>query len=115
MVSIHLICVGKLKEKHFAAACMLSLQYNFGLEDEYLLCKPDRKRGPILINDSFKMGNFGILDSRNSASRNESAIGRFRRKNRRTLSYFRLYPREIAWVPLVRLSQYLWRRLHGFI
>jgi len=99
----------------FAAACMLSLQYNFGLEDEYLLCRPDRKRGAILINDSFKTGNFGVLDSRNRASKDESAFGRFRRKNRRTLSYLRLYPREIAWAPLARISQYLWRRLQGFI
>ena len=99
----------------FAAAMMLALQYNFGLEDEYLLCKPDMKRGPKLINDTFKMGNFGILDPRNRSHAKESALARFLRKNRRTFSNLRWYPREILWAPFGRLVQHLWRRLHGYL
>ncbi len=99
----------------FAAATMLALQYNFGLEDEYLLCKPDRKRGPKLINDMIKMGNFGILDPRNHGKEGESALSRFFRKNRRVFSYLRLYPREILWAPFARLGQYFWRLFHGYL
>ena len=99
----------------FAAATMLAIKYNFGLENEYLLCKPDMKRGPKLVNDLFKMGNFGILDPRNRGSDKETALGRFRRKNRRAFSNLRDYPREVFWAPLARISQHLWRRLHGYL
>ena len=99
----------------FAAATMLAQQYNFGLEDEYLLCKPNRKRGGKLINDMIKMGNFGILDPRNRAKEGESKLARFFRKNRRVFSYLSLYPREILWAPFARLSQYFWRLFRGYI
>ena len=99
----------------FAAATMLALRFNFGLEDEYLLCKPDMKRGPKLINDMIKMGNFGILDPRNIGREGESMLGRFRRKNRRAFSNLRDYPREILWSPLHRIGQFLWRLLHGYL
>lgn len=99
----------------FTAATMLALQYNFGLEDEYLLCKPDRKRGPKLINDMIQMGNFGVLDTRNHEKEGEKSFARFRRKNHRIFSYLRLYPKEVLWAPFSRLSQYIWRLFNGYI
>ena len=36
MVAIHLICVGKLKEKHFAAACADSMSAFQALADKEL-------------------------------------------------------------------------------
>ena len=83
----------------FTAASMLALRYNFGLEDEYLLCKPDMKRGPRLIEDMIHMGNFGVLDPRNRAAAGETKLRRFFRRNRRTFSNLRLYPREVLWSP----------------
>ena len=99
----------------FTAATMLALQYNFGLEDEYLLCEPDRKLGPQLIEDLIKMGNFGVLDPRNRGKEGESALARFRRKNRRVFSNLRHYPREVLWAPFARLSQYFWRLFLGYL
>ena len=99
----------------FAAASMLALKYNFGLEDEYLLCEPDMKRGPRLINDMFRMGNFGVLDPRNRAATGGNALSRFLHRNRRVFSNLRYYPREVIWAPLSRISQHLWRRLHGYL
>ena len=99
----------------FTAATMLALRYNFGLEDEYLLCEPDMKRGPKLVNDLYHMGNFGILDPRNHAAEGETKLGRFRRRNRRLFSYLRYYPREIIWAPFSRLAQHFWRRLRGYL
>ena len=98
----------------FAAATMMALQFNFGLEDEYLLCEPDKKRGRILIEDMIRMGSFGILDRRNLGSEDESAFARFIRHNRRTFSYLRLYPREVFWAPLTRIGQFFWRRFMGY-
>lgn len=100
---------------HFTAATMMALQFNFGLEDEYLLCEPDLKRGRILIQDMISMGNFGALDRRNLGPENESSFARFIRHNRRTFSYLRLYPREVFWAPLTRIGQFFWRRFMGYI
>ena len=99
----------------FAAAAMMALQFNFGLEDEYLLCEPDQKRGRRLIMDMIEMGNFGVLDRRNHGKEKESKFSRFIRKNHRSFSYFRLYPHEIFWAPFSRVGQFLWRRFMGYI
>ena len=99
----------------FAAATMLALRFNFGLEDEYLLCEPDMKRGPRLINDMISMGNFGVLDPRNHAATGGNALTRFFRRNQRVFSNLRYYPREVLWAPFSRASQYFWRLLHGYL
>ena len=99
----------------FAAATMLALRFNFGLEDEYLLCEPDMKRGPRLINDMISMGNFGVLDPRNRAATGGNALSRFLRRNRRVFSNLRYYPREVLWAPFSRVTQYLWRLLRGYL
>ena len=98
----------------FTAAAMLAIYYNFGLEKEYLLCQPDMKRGPKLIEDMIHMGNFGVLDQRNRAAAGEKALGRFIRRNRRTFSNLRYYPREVLWSPIARIVQFLWRHLSGY-
>lgn len=99
----------------FAAATMLSLQYSFGLEDEYLLCQPNLKLGERLINDMIKMGNFGVLDPRNRSHEGESKWARFKRKNKRVFSNLQYYPREVLWSPLSRLGQYCWRFFYGYL
>ena len=99
----------------FTAATMLSLQFNFGLEDEYLLCSPDRKRGPKLIDDMIRMGNFGVMDSRNYSPDKESSLARFNRKNRRVFSHLKFYPGEVIWSPFARLSQWGWRKVKGYL
>jgi hypothetical protein len=104
----------RLGMKHFTAATMLALYYNFGLEREYLLCKPDMKRGTKLIEDLIHMGNFGVLDKRNRAAAGETKLKRFFRRNRRTFSNLRYYPREVLWAPLSRITQYLWRIINGY-
>ena len=105
----------RLGMARFTAATMLALRYNFGLEEEYLLCEPDRKRGPRLIEDMIHAGNFGVLDKRNRAADGERKLGRFLRRNRRTFSLLRYYPREVLWAPLSRISQYFWRLSQGYL
>ena len=99
----------------FAAATMMALHVNFGLEDEYLLCEPDQKRGRTLITDMIQMGNFGVLDPRHQHDENETRLARFIRRNHRTFSYLLLYPREVLWVPFSRLGQFLWRLFLGYL
>ena len=99
----------------FTAAVMCFVQFNFGLEDEYLLCPADRKYGERLVNDIIRMGNFGVLDKRNYSSDDESRWRRFVRKNRRVFSNFKYFPGEVIWSPFARLSQFVWRLCNGYL
>jgi hypothetical protein len=99
----------------FTSSVMTSMRYNFGLEDEYLLCPPDKKHGGKLVNDSFNMGNFGVMDKRNYSHNGEKAWSRFRRKNKRVFSNLSYYPREVLWSPFARVSQFVWRKLKGYL
>lgn len=105
----------KLGMKKFTAAVMCSMQFNFGLEDEYLLCPPDKKYGGRLVNDIINMGNFGMLDKRNYSTEGESRWKRFLRKNRRIFSNFRYFPGEVTWSPFARVSQHVWRLFNNYL
>ena len=96
----------------FTSSVMTSMRYNFGLEEEFLLCPPDKKHGGKLVNDSFNMGNFGVMDKRNYSHNGEKAWSRFRRKNKRVFSNLSYYPREVLWS---RVSQFIWRKLKGYL
>lgn len=105
----------RLGMKRFTASVMTCVQYNFGLEDEYLLCPPDRKLGGKLVNDIFAMGNFGVTDMRNYSRNGETKWATFCRKNRRVFSNLSYYPREVIWSPFARVSQYVWRKVKGYL
>jgi hypothetical protein len=105
----------RLGMKRFTASVMTCVQYNFGLEDEYLLCPPDKKHGGRLTNDVFNMGNFGVMDMRNYTYDGETKWATFRRKNRRVFSNLSYYPREVLWSPFARISQFVWRKIKGYI
>ena len=107
--------IRRLGFRRFASAMMTSLKFNFGLEDEYLLCKPARKLGEKLVKDTISMGNFGVMDARNRAKEGETRLARFFRKSRRVFSNARYYPGEVLWSPFARVSQYFWRWGMGFL
>lgn len=98
----------------FTAAMMDAVRVSFGLEEEYLLCEPDKKRGEKLMLDALRQGNFGVLDRRNYGAKGETRLARFFRKNGRVMSHLSLYPREVIWAPYARIKHFLWRWLKGF-
>ena len=103
--------------RRFTASVMTCVQYCFGLEDAYLLCSPDRILGKKLVNDIIAMGNFGVMDRRNYTYTfdGETKWATFRRKNKRVFSNLRYYPREIFWSPFARVSQFVWRKVKGYL
>ena len=105
----------RLGMKRFTASMMTCMWYSFGLEDEFLLCPPDKKHGKKLANDSFAMGNFGIMDKRNYTYDGETPWAKFLRKNKRVFSNLRYYPREVIWSPFSRVSQFVWRKIKGYL
>ena len=105
----------RLGMKRFTSAVMTSMQFNFGLEEEYFLCPPNIKYGKKLVNDAFALGNFGVMDKRNYSHADETPWAKFRRKNKRVFSNLRYYPREVIWSPFARVSQHVWRKLKGYL
>lgn len=105
----------RLGMRRFTASVMTCVQYNFGLEDEFLLCQPNKKLGGKLVNDIFKMGNFGVMDKRNYTYDGETKWATFFRKNKRVFSNLRYYPREVIWSPFARISQFVWRKVKGYL
>ncbi|MBQ1647311.1 MAG: nucleotidyltransferase family protein, partial [Bacteroidales bacterium] len=101
--------------RRFTASVMTCVQYCFGLEDAYLLCSPDRILGKKLVNDIIAMGNFGVMDRRNYTFDGETKWATFRRKNKRVFSNLRYYPLEIFWSPFARVSQFVWRKVKGYL
>ena len=99
----------------FAGAVMHVLKYSFRLEDEFMLCPPDRKYGSPMIREILAHGNFGVLDTRNYSSKGETVLGRFRRKNARVLSKLWDYPRQVIWSPFARIGQFFWRLFNGYL
>ena len=99
----------------FTAAMMESLRFNFGLEEEYYLCKADPKLGRKLMEETIRGGNFGIGDRRNYQKRNESRLHRFFRKTSRVLTHLSQYPREVVWAPYARLQHFFWRLFRGYL
>lgn len=101
--------------KRFTGAVMHVLKYTFQLEEEYMLCPPDRKYGSPMLKEILEVGNFGILDKRNRPGKGESRLGRFHRKNSRVFSKLGDYPRQVIWSPLSRVGQFVWRLFNGYI
>lgn len=100
--------------KPFASAVMWVLQEVFSMPKEYLLCKPEEKRGKLLLNEIMLAGNFGEFDERNTISANEGYVSRFLRRQKRFLRFITQYPSEVIWGPYFSIKQRLWRMAHGW-
>lgn len=105
----------QLKLERFAAAVMYVEQEVFGLEDAFLLTKPDDKAGRFLLNEIIEAGNFGHYDMRIEKPENENRWTRLIRKTKRNFRFIFYYPDEVLWSPFFKAWQYCWRRKHNYL
>jgi len=76
-----------------AAALMWVLSEYLGLESQYLLCKPDARRGRILLCEIMRDGNFG-----KQAERKRGGVFKWWLRNRLRLVKFLPFDfREVSW------------------
>lgn len=94
----------------FTSAMMWILHEALGLEEEYLLCKPDEKQGQFILNEMLRGGNFGHYDDRNKHKTGESALRRYLVHVTRNLRYIHYYPAEIISIPFWKIWHFLWRK-----
>lgn len=106
----------KLKMERFMRALMYALGELFGLEEEWMLFRPDEKEGKFLINEVMQAGNFGKYDTRFAHEQaGDTHWQRFVRKQRRNLHFLSHYPSEVLWHPFFRIWQFFWRWKKGYL
>ena len=85
--------LGAMNLRRFAGALMWVLSECLGLESQYLLCKPDARRGRVLLREIMQDGNFGKF-----AERRRGSVWRWWLKNRLRLVTFLPFDfTEVSW------------------
>ena len=100
--------IKELGMSRFARGMMWVLREYFGLEEQYLLIKPDEKEGRFIISEVLQTGNMGHGDTRNWGSM-RSPFSRFLLNLRRDFYLVGHYPQEALWQPLFSIWLYFWR------
>ena len=95
----------------FAGAVMWVLHEVLGLEDRYLIVKPNEKEGRFLLNEIMIGGNFGQYDKRLGSKEGEGIGHRYFRMTLRNMRYVKHYPSEALFEPLFRTWHFFWRVL----
>lgn len=97
-------CVNTLKSLHltgFCRAVMYVLKEKLGLEEKYLLMKPDAELGEFLFNEIIATGNFGFHDCRYDDSKSFMDKYRIKRK------FFMIwkFPYDLLWYPYWKIEK----------
>lgn len=85
---------------------MYVLQVVFGMEDQYMICKPDEVRGKELLRHVMQTGNFGKMDKEQKVAR-QSLFGTMTYKVRQWWMLLRYYPSETVFAPYWAVSSKL--------
>lgn len=100
--------IKKLGMGCFAQGLMWVLREYFGLEEQYLLIRPDEKEGRFIMHEVLQTGNMGHGDTRNWGSMRTPFL-RFLLNLRRDFYLVGHYPQEAIWQPLFSIGLYFWR------
>lgn len=96
--------------KRFAAASMWIMKEVLGLEEQYLLCRPDAEAGRFLLDEIMLSGNFGKYDNRLKKDRYQSRMNLMISWVKHNFRLVRYYPIDVLWTPIGILRISLWRR-----
>ena len=91
----------------FAGAVMYVLREVMGLDEKWMICAPDERRGRLLLEEIMAGGNFGHYDERNRFG--QGALWHNIQRFRRDWRMLRFYPSEALSEPLFRACHFLWR------
>lgn len=91
----------------FASAVMWIMKEVLGLDDEYLICKPNERLGRFVLDDIMRGGNFGKFDDTYHLTEGASHLKRFGQKIVASLRYVRYFPLETFWCVVDYVCMYL--------
>ena len=83
----------------FAGAVMHVMREVFGMEEKYMICAVDEKRGKMLLRQVMQTGNFGKMDKVQKEARS-TAAGSVKYKLSQWWELLRFYPEETLSAPL---------------
>ena len=106
--------ITQLGMKRFAEGLMWVFQRVFGMEEKYLLFKPNEKEGKFIMEEVMQTGNMGHSETRNWGSL-KTPLSRFFYNLRRDLHLATHYPHEALWQPFFSLWTYVWRMRKGLL
>lgn len=86
-----------LNLERFCSAVMYVLKEYLGMEDEFLLMKPNKSLGMALLDEIFTTGNFGFYDERYTKTEGKRPKARFHDKLKRKIMQIRMCPQEVFW------------------
>ena len=90
----------------FAGAVMYVMREVFHLEEDYMICGVDERRGRHLLEMAMQTGNFGNMDVRQKVARS-TRMGSLRYKCSQWWQLLWLYPEETLSAPLWSLTRTL--------
>lgn len=95
--------------ERFASAVMWIMKYVFGMQDKYLLCKPNEKEGRFILNEVMQNGNFGHHDERKHKIKNK-IVAPFATRIQHNWHLATHYPSEFFWSPVWLMWHFVWKR-----
>lgn len=104
--------IKKLGMMRFASGLMWLMKCVFGMEDTYLLMRPNEKEGRFILQEVMMTGNMGHSDTRNWRSQ-KTAFNRFIHNLRRDSHLIGHYPQEIIFQPFFSIWLYFGRLSKG--
>lgn len=93
---------------------MWIMQKVFGLDEEYLICKPDEAEGKFIMKQVMQGGNFGHYDERKVRFSNYrlQSLAWSVQNNWHLVTH---YPDKVFWAPVWLAWHYVWKRTVGRI
>lgn len=99
----------------FCSGLMYCLKEYFNMQDDYMLCEPDKDMGEFMMREVELAGNFGAFDTRQQAvNSNTPLLKRIMVRLTHIFRFYRLSHKEVLWGPVFKTWQYLWRHCHKF-
>ena len=103
--------ITKLGMNRFAEGLMWVFQRFFGMEERYMLFKPNEKEGKFIMEEVLQTGNMGHSETRNWGSL-KTPLSRFFYNLRRDIHLATHYPHEALWQPFFSLWMFVrWKGL----
>lgn len=95
-----------------AGALMWIMVSQLGMDKDWAIAEPDKKRGRFVLNEILQGGNFGKYDKRNAKFGN-SQLGKNIQRIIRDFRLVRYFPSEALSEPFFRLWHAWWRLKHN--
>ena len=108
--------IGRLGLRDFAGAVMYVMREVFAMPEEWMLYKPDERKGKKLLEEIMIGGNFGKFDERYNWAETSSGSMDYRGASyafarlRHNFQFLSDYPSEVLWEPVFRVYHWFWRK-----